>query len=89
MPGFMHINEEKTPISREALLQEANKLIQNHEDYLHGMIANAVEQKNGVLVFRGEYFLDNDGLPTNKTTTVFNMFKHLAHVLSEKYQLID
>lgn len=89
MPGFIHINEEKTPISREALLQEANALIQNHDDYLHGMIADAVEQKNGVLVFRGEYFLDNDGLPTNKTTAVFNMFKHLAHVLSEKYQLID
>ncbi|QDX30108.1 YciN family protein [Dickeya poaceiphila] len=89
MSGFTHINEEKTPIGREALLQEANTLIQQHDDYLHGMVANAVEQKNGVLVFRGEYFLDNDGLPTHKTTAVFNMFKHLAHVLSEKYQLID
>ncbi|WP_157795264.1 DUF2498 family protein, partial [Yersinia pestis] len=24
-----------------------------------------------------------------KTTAVFNMFKHLAHVLSAKYHLID
>ncbi|WP_038906893.1 DUF2498 family protein, partial [Yersinia pestis] len=27
--------------------------------------------------------------PTAKTTAVFNMFKHLAHVLSAKYHLID
>ncbi|WP_273876146.1 DUF2498 family protein, partial [Serratia marcescens] len=24
-----------------------------------------------------------------KTTAVFNMFKHLAHLLSEKYHLVD
>ncbi|MCI4186738.1 YciN family protein [Dickeya dianthicola] len=89
MSVFTHINEEKTPIGREALLLEANTLIKSHEDYLHGMVANAVEQKSGVLVFRGEYFLDGDGLPTNKTTAVFNMFKYLAQVLSEKYRLID
>ncbi|ATO33097.1 hypothetical protein DZA65_02141 [Dickeya dianthicola] len=89
MSVFTHINEEKTPIGREALLLEANTLIKNHEDYLHGMVANAVEQKSGVLVFRGEYFLDGDGLPTHKTTAVFNMFKYLAQVLSEKYRLID
>ncbi|EHC64960.1 hypothetical protein LTSEJOH_2418, partial [Salmonella enterica subsp. enterica serovar Johannesburg str. S5-703] len=29
------------------------------------------------------------GLPTPKSTAVFNMFKHLAHVLSEKYHLVD
>ena len=44
------------PISREALLAEANNIIRQHEDYLHGMIATDVEQKSGVLVFRGEYF---------------------------------
>ncbi|HAZ8455472.1 TPA: DUF2498 family protein, partial [Escherichia coli] len=27
--------------------------------------------------------------PTAKSTAVFNMFKHLAHVLSEKYHLVD
>ena len=35
------------------------------------------------------YFLDEQGLPTAKSTAVFNMFKHLAHVLSEKYHLVD
>ncbi|WON78705.1 YciN family protein [Serratia sp. UGAL515B_01] len=77
------------PIEREALLTEANNIIRQHEDYLHGMIATGVEQKGSVLVFSGEFFLDPDGLPTIKTTAVFNMFKHLAHMLSEKYHLSD
>ncbi|MFT8210062.1 MAG: YciN family protein [Symbiopectobacterium sp.] len=80
---------EKTPIARQTLLEEANRLIQNYNDYLHGMIATDVDQKNGILVFKGDYFLDDNGLPTLKTTAVFNMFKHLAHELSEKYVLID
>lgn len=83
------MNNDTSPINREALLKEANNIIRQHEDYLHGMVTTDVEQKNGVLVFRGEYFLDPDGLPTAKTTAVFNMFKHLAHRLSEKYHLID
>ena len=83
------MNNTTLPINRKALLEEANSIIRQHEDYLHGMIATDVEQKNGVLVFRGEYFLDPDGLPTAKTTAMFNMFKHLAHRLSEKYHLID
>ncbi|CAI0722871.1 YciN family protein [Serratia ficaria] len=78
-----------SPITCEALLAEANNLIRQHEDYLHGMLATDVEQKGSVLVFRGEFFLDADGLPTAKTTAVFNMFKHLAHLLSEKYHLVD
>ncbi|MBK4715831.1 MULTISPECIES: YciN family protein [Tenebrionibacter/Tenebrionicola group] len=75
------------PIDRETLLKEANKIIREHEDYLNGMVATDVVQQNGVLIFRGEYFLDEQGLPTAKSTAVFNMFKHLAHVLSGKYHL--
>ncbi|CAI1569142.1 YciN family protein [Serratia fonticola] len=77
------------PIERADLLTEANNIIHQHEDYMHGMVATDVEQKGSVLVFRGEFFLDPEGLPTAKTTAVFNMFKHLAHVLSEKYHLVD
>ncbi|CFQ55213.1 YciN family protein [Yersinia aleksiciae] len=77
------------PIERNKLLAEANEIIRQHEDYMHGMQATEVEQKGPVLVFRGEFFLDADGLPTAKTTAVFNMFKHLAHVLSAKYHLVD
>ncbi|WP_159564288.1 YciN family protein [Budvicia diplopodorum] len=81
------MRNDTVPISRQALLAEANQIIQNHEDFIHGIEASGVEQKGNVLVFRGEFFLDEDGLPTRKTTAVFNMFKHLAHVLSAKYHL--
>lgn len=77
------------PIGRDALLEEANRLIHEHEDYMAGIEATDVIQKNGVLVFKGEYFLDADGLPTSKSTAVFNMFKYLAHTLSEKYHLAN
>ena len=83
------MHENTSAISREALLVEANKVIREHEDYMHGMLATEVEQKGNVLVFRGEFFMDEDGFPTRKTTAVFNMFKHLAHLFSEKYHLED
>lgn len=76
-------------ISSEALLIEANNVIRQHEAYLQGMVATSVEQKGGVLVFGGDFFLDEQGLPTRKTTAVFNMFKHLAHLFSDKYHLED
>ncbi|WP_058910272.1 YciN family protein [Entomohabitans teleogrylli] len=78
---------ETQPIDRQSLLAEANQLLREHEDYMTGIEATSVEQKNGVLIFRGEYFLDAQGLPTPKSTQVFNLFKYLAHVLSEKYHL--
>ncbi|EKY3117256.1 YciN family protein [Cronobacter turicensis] len=82
------MQEITQPIDRATLLAQANKMIREHEDYIAGMVATDVEQKNGVLVFRGEYFMDDQGLPTAKTTAVFNMFKYLAHQLSEKYHLL-
>lgn len=81
------MHESTQPIDRDTLLIEANNLIRGHEDYLSGMVATSVTHKNGVLVFGGEYFLDEQGLPTPKSTAVFNMFKYLAHTLSEKYHL--
>ena len=75
------------PISRQALLEKANALIREHDDYLAGMQADEVTQQAGVLVFRGPFFLDAEGLPTTKTTAVFNVFKHLAGVLSPLYHL--
>ena len=72
------MNKETQPIDRETLLKEANKIIREHEDTLAGIEATGVTQRNGVLVFTGDYFLDEQGLPTAKSTAVFNMFKHLA-----------
>lgn len=76
---------DKKPISANELLMIANQLIQDHEAYIEGMRATSVEEKDGVLVFKGEYFLDEKGLPTEKTTAVFNMFKFLAHKLSPEF----
>ncbi|BET43485.1 MULTISPECIES: YciN family protein [Atlantibacter] len=83
------MQETIQPIDKKTLLEKANTLIVEHEDYIAGIVATDVEQKNGVLVFRGDYFLDEQGLPTPKSTAVFNMFKYLAHQLSEKYRLLD
>lgn len=83
------MNGTSQPIDRQSLLKLANKLIRDHEDTLAGIEATGVTQRNGVLVFSGEFYLDEQGLPTAKSTAVFNMFKYLAHELSEKYYLID
>ena len=77
------------PIQHQDLLTMANQMIRDHEDFIHGMQADQVEQKGGILVFKGEFFLDEQGLPTPKTMAVFNMFKYLAQTLSGQYQLID
>lgn len=83
------MSETSQPIDRQALLELANQLIRDHDDTLAGIEATGVTQRNGVLVFSGEYYLDEQGLPTGKSTAVFNMFKYLAHELSEKYHLVD
>lgn len=78
---------EKTPISADDLLKIANEMIREHDAYIEGMNTDSVEEKAGVMVFKGEYFLDDNGLPTPKTTKVFNMFKYLAHQLSKQYTI--
>ncbi|KKD58946.1 hypothetical protein RN22_18445 [Grimontia sp. AD028] len=78
---------EKTPISADDLLKIANEMIREHDAYIEGMNTDSVEEKAGVMVFKGEYFLDDNGLPTPKTTAVFNMFKYLAHQLSKQYTI--
>lgn len=76
---------DKKSISEADLLLIANQIIQDHENYLEGMRATSVEEKDEVLAFKGEYFLSDQGLPTEKTTAVFNMFKYLAHHLSKEF----
>ncbi|NLS11308.1 YciN family protein [Vibrio sp. SM6] len=79
---------DKTVIAKNDLLMIANQLIQEHDAYLEGMRATEVEERDGVLIFKGEYFLDERGLPTINSTAAFNMFKYLAHQLSPKFTLI-
>ncbi|MDP2489336.1 YciN family protein [Vibrio splendidus] len=69
------------------LLLIANQIIQSHDDYIEGMRANSVVEKDDVLIFKGEYFLNSNGMPTENTTAVFNMFKYLAHHLSKEFTL--
>lgn len=83
------MQETSQPIDKQSLLAEANRLIREHDDTMKGIEATDVAQRNGVLVFSGEFYLDEQGLPTPKSTAVFNMFKYLAHQLSEKYHLVD
>jgi hypothetical protein len=79
--------ETKEPINKASLLELANHIMKEHDDYLAGMLVTDVNEKSGVLVFKGEYFLDEQGLPTARTTAVFNVFKGLAHALSPQYTL--
>jgi hypothetical protein len=83
------MNATTSALSREELLKEANALIREHDDYFAGIEASDVEQNGELLVFRGNYFLDENGLPTAKSTAVFNVFKALTVALSEKYHLAD
>ena len=79
--------ETKQPINKVSLLELANHIMQEHDDYLAGMAVTDDTEKSGVLVFKGEYFLDEQGLPTPKTTAVFNVYKGLAQALSPQYTL--
>ena len=69
------------------LLLIANQLLQEHEDYIEGIRATTVEEKDEILIFKGDYFLDERGLPTTQTPIVFNLFKYLAHQLSKQFTL--
>ena len=83
------MNVKTSALSRTQLLEKANALILEHDDYFAGMEASDVEQNGQLLLFRGNYFLDENGLPTARSTAVFNVFKKLTVVLSEKYHLAD
>lgn len=82
--GQEDVREEKTA---EVLLKIANDLIKSDYEYMDGMRADSVTQNGEVLVFKGEFFLDNDGIPTAKTNAVFNMFKKITTIMSKQYKL--
>ena len=80
------MNQRKV-ISKFELLLIANHLIQEHSDYIVGMTADEVEEKDGVLIFKGHCFLDTNGLPTQKTPSAFNVLKYLTLHLSNEFTL--
>ena len=77
----------KVEIQAQELLLIANQLIQEHPSFVIGMRAHSVEEKDQLLIFKGEYFLDEIGLPTSRTTQAFNVFKYLAQTLSPQFTL--
>ncbi len=78
---------ETQPISAQEVLEKANELIKTHKDYIPGMQATSVVEKDGVLIFKGECFLDENGLPTLQSTHAFNVLKHATLELSRLYHL--
>lgn len=74
-------------ITQNELLEKVNEIIRKHDDFIHGMFVHTVEQHRDTLVFKGESFLDANGIPTTKSAAAFNMYKHLSHILSEQYRL--
>ena len=84
---FMGQEDTRKEATAEEILTLANKMIKSDYDYMDGMHADYVTQNGEVLVFKGEFFLDDDGLPTPKTNAVFNMFKKVTTVLSKQYKL--
>ena len=79
--------KRKKIISKFELLLIANHMIQEHHDYVIGMRVDQVNEKDDVLIFKGHHFLDDNGIPTEKTPRAFNMLKYLALHLSSEFTL--
>ena len=83
------MNNEKQAINSQDLITIANTQLQEHEDFIEGIKVSSVAERHDVITFKGESFLDKDGLPTAKSTIAFNLYKWLCHHFSSKYTLID
>jgi len=83
------MSNDKQEIKRADLIVLANAQLPEHEDFIAGVEVESVTEQHGVIAFKGESFLDKDGLPTAKSMTAFNLYKWLCHHFSSKYTLID
>jgi hypothetical protein len=83
----MIYNPKRVAIRKEELLALANDAIKERDDFIVGMEITNVVEKSDILVFQGEYFLDENGLPTAQSTTAFNVMKWLTQTYSELYIL--
>ncbi|PIJ51803.1 hypothetical protein BL250_06465 [Erwinia sp. OLTSP20] len=81
------MTQSQQTISAAELLIIANGLLQAHADYLAGVQVSSVKQQGDLLIFSGDFYPDNQGLPTAKSTVVFNLFKYLTTTLSAQYRL--
>jgi hypothetical protein len=83
------MSNDKQTIKSNDLIVIANSQLQEHEDFIEGVQVLSVAEQHGVITFKGESFLDDDGLPTAKSTIAFNLYKWLCHHFSNKYTLIE
>jgi len=83
------MSSDKQAINRADIIVLANAQLPEHEDFIAGIKVESVTEQHGVITFKGESFLDKDGLPTSKSTIAFNLYKWLCHHFSNKYTLID
>ena len=74
-------------VSREEIIRLANEMIKKDWEYMDGMEVTSAMQRDAAIVLRGEFFLDDQGLPTPKTNAVFNMFHRVSVELSRKYRI--
>ncbi|PKF62475.1 hypothetical protein CW745_03315 [Psychromonas sp. psych-6C06] len=83
------MTNEKQTITSADLIVVANAQLPEHEDFIEGVKVESVAEQHGVITFKGESFLDGNGLPTAKSMIAFNLYKWLCHHLSSKYTLVD
>ena len=83
------MSNDKQAINSADLIELANAQLPEHEDFIDGVMVQKVAQQHGVITFKGESFLDENGLPTAKSMVAFNLYKWLCHHFSNKYTLID
>ncbi|WP_160060988.1 DUF2498 family protein [Psychromonas sp. L1A2] len=83
------MNNDKQTINSENIIKLANAQLPEHEDFIEGIKVERVSEQHGVITFKGESFLDAEGLPTAKSMVAFNLYKWLCHHFSNKYTLVD
>lgn len=83
------MSDSKQKIKRAELIVLANVQLPEHEDFIAGIEVQSVAEQHGVITFKGESFLDENGLPTANSMIAFNLYKWLCHHFSNKYILID
>jgi hypothetical protein len=85
----MTMSGEKQEINSVDLITLANAQLPEHEDFIEGVKVQSVTKQHDVITFKGESFLDENGLPTAKSMIAFNLYKWLCHHFSNKYILVD
>jgi len=83
------MSNDKQLINSVDLIKLANAQLSEHDDFIVGVKVQSVVEQHGVITFKGESFLDENGLPTEKSMVAFNLYKWLCHHFSNKYTLSE